>query len=1317
MSLTIRLLLITFFAISCSSESNTPSVPQKPNVSTAAYYIRLNDIANFKEYLKEGGDPDGFDSRLSLLHLATYQKRTEIAKLLINAGSNVNIKDEQKYQETPLIFSITFDQYEVFKQLLDSGADPNLTANDGSTPIMYAAGLGKASTSAKYQNKGMLEYVKALIKKGAKLDLKDSNGNTALHHAAQKGLVEIYELLAQNGANVDVKNNKNLNPTLIAKSGYQQKFNAIDEKYNQPESAVSKFNITIQNGHASYVKGIAMPDNEQYIVSVGNDGFAKLWTKDGKVIRSISASSTQINSVAVSPDGQQIVTVNDEMTLKVHSPFGRVLFQNKLKPNSTQHSVDYASNGQFFAAVGYGVLIVYSNQFKVLGHVNKAHNHNVFDVSISPDSQHIATVSGLGDLKIWNKQAQLSKTTQVLKQEGESHNTVLYAVCFSRGSELTFSGGSDGNIYVHNLMGKGVRKWNAGVGTIESIDEHPTKDWIVVSGGGRFKVFTYSGKELVEASDGLSGSIYDVKFTRDGKQILLANANKIVDIWDTTGYLLRRFRGTTDAIKTIRISPDGKTIAAFSVGEVKTWEYTGSNTNSFWQTPDVIVDMEFSPKTGFLYVLVNKDYVYVLDKKGYQVNRIDMRKPGWFGEIDGLEFTSDGSVLVALQNDSVNLWTPEGKLIKKLPWQDEYGLWEGKVLKNAYSGFVINDNATLIAITDGRFVFFIDNNGKLIKRHRIIPEIYYGVRDYVNYVTDIGISPDGELVLASEKSGDIHFFDAKGELIKKIKSHINERAGGIEFSPNGELIAIGGGSLAILDRSGKLLRRFHTGYSMHGLQFTHDNKQLISGSGIDPAVRILNPYTGDSASYLMKGREWLLYTADGYWDASQNGGSLVAIVKKNSFEAFAIDQFALRLNRPDIIYDRLNLGTKEQINHFYSLYKKRLRRASVKEENLSKDLHVPTAEIISAEKSGKTINLEMKLADSKYDLKQYNIFVNDNPIFGMQGKTISGKKQKVTEVVELSVGKNKIEVSTSNVQGAESIRALTFEDYEQPVKGDLYFIGFGVSRYQNASLNLKYAHKDVLDLANSFKKMDSSFNKIYINTFLNENVLPETIKNAKSLLERARVDDTFVLFIAGHGIHDEDKEATYYYVTHNADLNNLNNTAANFELIEDLMQGIAPRNKLFLLDTCESGEVEDSQQENYFAYAKTAGVNARTTRGIKLNLKKKSGTKNVVRSYIHNKDRFIYNDLIRRSGAIVFSSSRGGEFSFESEKIENGFFTEELLRAFESANADTNNDKKVSTDELRQYVIGAVSKQTKGKQNPTVDRDNLYQKFDFGITN
>jgi len=59
-------------------------------------------------------------------------------------------------------------------------------------------------------------------------------------------------------------------------------------------------------------------------------------------------------------------------------------------------------------------------------------------------------------------------------------------------------------------------------------------------------------------------------------------------------------------------------------------------------------------------------------------------------------------------------------------------------------------------------------------------------------------------------------------------------------------------------------------------------------------------------------------------------------------------------------------------------------------------------------------------------------------------------------------------------------------------------------------------------------------------------------------------------------------------------------------------------------------------------------------------------------------------------------------------------FTEYIMKAL-SGEADSDKNGTVSLDELRTYVMAEVTKACGDLQNPTVDRDNIYQKFGFGM--
>jgi uncharacterized protein len=111
---------------------------------------------------------------------------------------------------TPFLLAARTADAPLMKLLADLGANPLLTNEDGSTPLMVAAGLG---TNAPGEDPGtepeVLEAVKVALDLGNDLDAVDKNGETAMHGAAYKHVPTVVQYLAQKGARQDVWNRPN----------------------------------------------------------------------------------------------------------------------------------------------------------------------------------------------------------------------------------------------------------------------------------------------------------------------------------------------------------------------------------------------------------------------------------------------------------------------------------------------------------------------------------------------------------------------------------------------------------------------------------------------------------------------------------------------------------------------------------------------------------------------------------------------------------------------------------------------------------------------------------------------------------------------------------------------------------------------------------------------------------------------------------------------------------------------------------------------------------------------------------------------------
>ena len=125
---------------------------------------------------------------------------------------------------------------EIIRTLLAAGADQHLTTDDGTTPFMAAAGLGRATYTPReprgVRSDSAEAAVRILLEAGADINAANEADFTALHGAAFRGLNEVIEYLVAEGADIDARDFRGRTPFRIAE-GTKQSF----QFQSWPESA------------------------------------------------------------------------------------------------------------------------------------------------------------------------------------------------------------------------------------------------------------------------------------------------------------------------------------------------------------------------------------------------------------------------------------------------------------------------------------------------------------------------------------------------------------------------------------------------------------------------------------------------------------------------------------------------------------------------------------------------------------------------------------------------------------------------------------------------------------------------------------------------------------------------------------------------------------------------------------------------------------------------------------------------------------------------------------------------------------------------
>lgn len=127
------------------------------------------------------------------------------------SGSRLNFSGA-----TPFILAALGGDATIMRALLEAGADPLLTTDDGSTALMAAAGYGRIHGESRAKDNESLEAVKVAVAAGVDINAANKTGNMALHGAAYYQLDLVAQFLIEKGAKVNARNRAGETPLVIA---------------------------------------------------------------------------------------------------------------------------------------------------------------------------------------------------------------------------------------------------------------------------------------------------------------------------------------------------------------------------------------------------------------------------------------------------------------------------------------------------------------------------------------------------------------------------------------------------------------------------------------------------------------------------------------------------------------------------------------------------------------------------------------------------------------------------------------------------------------------------------------------------------------------------------------------------------------------------------------------------------------------------------------------------------------------------------------------------------------------------------------------
>ncbi|XP_031411645.1 caskin-1-like [Meleagris gallopavo] len=131
------------------------------------------------------------------LHYAAWQGKKEPMKMVLKAGSSVNIPSDEG--QIPLHLAAQHGHYDVSEMLLQHQSNPCIMDNSGKTPLDLACEFGRVGVVQLLLNSNMC----AALLEPKPGDTTDPNGTSPLHLAAKNGHIDIIRLLLQAGIDIN----------------------------------------------------------------------------------------------------------------------------------------------------------------------------------------------------------------------------------------------------------------------------------------------------------------------------------------------------------------------------------------------------------------------------------------------------------------------------------------------------------------------------------------------------------------------------------------------------------------------------------------------------------------------------------------------------------------------------------------------------------------------------------------------------------------------------------------------------------------------------------------------------------------------------------------------------------------------------------------------------------------------------------------------------------------------------------------------------------------------------------------------------------
>jgi WD40 repeat protein len=613
--------------------------------------------------------------------------------------------------------------------------------------------------------------------------------------------------------------------------------------------------IATLSGHADKVTHVSFSPDSKMLATSSEDKTVRLWSQDGKFLAILNGHKGRITNASFSPDGKMLATASEDRTVKVWQVDGKVL--KTMPTEAIATIVKFSSDGKTLATASRDdVVKLWSFDEQEPRTIN---NYGAVDLRFNSDGKTLTLINKDRTVKVWSFDGIMLKNLKSCCSDWTS-------ISLSPNGKLLAFAEKDAADKVN------LRKIN-------------TKN--------DFNGYDYS--DILGNLSGHGDAISNLSFSPDDKLLATASKDKTVKIWRIDHHPSNVFDDHKVDIDKLRLTADGKIIAAGYSDKVELKNRNDSSQKNLQANGSIL---EFSPDDKTILTNSNSDVIHVWDYNNREVilkghygtirtvnfspdrkliasagedntvrlwnqdGRLFKTLIGHTKPVSEITFSKNGKFFASMGEDNtIHLWSQDGNLIKRLPGHSKQVDYIEFSKNEEFVASIGDDNLVKLWRTDGTLIKTLTGHadavwsicfspdgqimasistsltGSTIKIWRSQDGTLLGSIPSYN-ARQIFFSPDGNSILASGY-GMAQIWSLDGTLLLTLEGH-NDIINDVDFSSDGRILATGSADNTIrlvqLDSPGSLVLRGHKA-GVTSVRFSPDGKMLVSASS-DGAVKL-----------------------------------------------------------------------------------------------------------------------------------------------------------------------------------------------------------------------------------------------------------------------------------------------------------------------------------------------------------------------------------------------------------------------------------------------------------------------------------------------